>query len=233
MTTIVTTKNFLIADHRSTIILDSKESYTDNKSKISVNIKATVNKLNIKAAAIAGHGLVGNYLIKLLKDDAYAGHDVKEVLYALQDFPVVPQYDRSCTVVLLLENGQICTIEHKVNRKVQIPTLNFGVHLKKPNAGSGWGIFGSGAIVLQELMYRIPGGMNELDPTDAFYFATQVDSCSSSSYSVYSLQDDRLYACVLPTEAEIHERVGRVLAKIDFMGVKYKKQPGAEYYFAE
>jgi hypothetical protein len=221
MTTILVTRDFLIADCRMTNFKRGQRTYFDNRCKIETDCTVVHKGKRIVAIASCGDVEPSSYVKSLLTHSDLVGFELEKLTNILNGMPVHRNHQSDYEVVCLLEDGECVVISGDVryngitDRDVGGTTTRTYLNKTKQCLdGNSSVVFGSGNVIFNILKDRI--NTSELSFVDVFYFAAGLDSSSSNSYSAYSRVTNELFVTVNPTKKDITERMNRVLKKINF-----------------
>lgn len=226
MTTVLITRDYIITDKRTTLIINNEEVSIDNRCKIEVDCTVVDEGIKIMAVTSTGDVRASMHIKSLLTNPQNAGVELSTLVGALNGLPTNSDDNRNYELICLKEDGNYTVVSRGIKC---IDGLYGGseTHMDiyrgtcKENSND-FDVFGSGTDIIDALRNRFD--MWKLNPIDVFYFIAGVDACSSNSYSVYSRITNELFATVVPTKRDITQRMNRVLEKINFIDPKYKKK---------
>jgi hypothetical protein len=223
MTTILVTRDYLIADRRTTTGRYGEVTYIDNKCKIEVDCSAIHNGKRIVAMAACGDVAPFTHVKDLIKSEKFVNVELQVIVNVLNEIPVHSLKHSNYEVVCLIEDGECVVISNKiVHTSNGSHNSTYLLRMKSLSDGLSSIVFGSGEGIFSILKGRVDTA--KLSFIDVFYFAAGTDQSSSNSYSAYSRTTNELFTVVNPTKQDITERMNRVLKKINFTNMEYKKK---------
>lgn len=226
MTTVLITRDYIITDKRTTLIINAEQVRIDNRCKIEVDCTVVDEGKRIMAVASTGDVRASNHIKSLMTNSQNTNVELNTLVTALNGIPTHSDDDRDYELICLREDGNYTVVSRGITHidglyggSVVQMSVYRGSSIENSN---DFDVFGSGTDIIDALKNRLD--LSELNPIDAFYFAAGVDSNSSNSYSVYSRITNELFVTVIPTKKDISQRMNRVLKKIDLVDPKYKKK---------
>lgn len=224
MTTVLVTRDYIIADKRTTLIINAEEICIDNRCKIEVDCTVVDEGMRIMAATSTGDVRASTHMKKLITNPKNTGIELSTLVTTLNSIPTHSDDSHNYELVCLREDGNYIVVSRGITHIDGLyggSEVRMSIYRGSPTENSNdFDVFGSGTDVIDSLKNRLD--LSELNSIDVFYFVAGIDSNSSNSYSVYSRITNELFVTIIPTKRDITQRINKVLKKIDFIDPKYK-----------